>query len=139
MTMSLSKSVLTAAALAAAIGLFLTCSPARADTNQVHVDRVDPNRETTTRVVRFGDLDTNSAYGAKHLFLRLTLAGQVVCGDATQAVDLAERGDILRCQQKAVEDAVERIDRPRLTAIYDQRFPHEPAIVSASLPDSSRG
>jgi UrcA family protein len=127
------KVFLTAAALAAAIGTFLACSTAHAAT------RVDANEETSAVTVQFSDLDLNSPHGAKHLFLRLRNAAESVCGDEDDAVALYERGTILQCQQQAVEQAVERINRPLLTVIYDQRFPHEPATVSAALPGASRG
>ena len=127
-----SRLVLTAAALAATIGTFLACSPAHADSSIV-------GDETSTTTVHFADLDLNSHYGAQHLFLRLKNAAVSVCGDANDPVAFDERIGILQCQQKAVEQAVARIDRPLLTAIFAQRFPHEPAIVSASLSEASRG
>jgi UrcA family protein len=95
--------------------------------------------ETSTVTVRFGDLDLDSQNGAHHLYLRLKLAAQSVCGDEHDAIDLRDRGDIERCQQTAIEHAVERVDRPMLTALYDRRYPREPAAVSASLSSPSRG
>jgi UrcA family protein len=133
MSMPASRVFLTAAAVAATIGTFLACSSAHADV------RVNGNQETSTTTVHFADLDVSSHGGAQHLFLRLKNAAVFVCGDANDPVELNQRSDILQCQQKAVEQAVERIDRPLLTAIYDQRFPHEPAMVSASLSQAPRG
>ena len=133
MSMPTSRMFLTAAAVAATIGTFLACTSAHADV------RVNGNEETATTTVHFADLDVTSHDGAQHLFLRLKNAAVSVCGDANDPVELDERNGILQCQQKAVEQAVERIDRPLLTAIYDQRFPHEPAMVSASLSQAPRG
>jgi UrcA family protein len=129
MAMSTSRVFLAGAITAAVFGTFLACSAAHAN----------GNNETTSRTVRFGDLDLDSSRGADHLFLRLKLAAEAVCGDANDAVSLDERAEILRCQQKAVEGAVERVDRPLLTRIYDLDFPHEPALASASLPSAPRG
>ena len=133
MSMSRSKMLLTAAAVAATISTFLACSTAHADT------RMSGNEETSATTVRFADLNLNSHEGAQRLFLRLRNAAESLCGDPNDPVAFDERNDILQCQQKAVEQAVERLDRPLLTAIYDQRFPREPATVSASLSQASRG
>jgi UrcA family protein len=135
-TSTAAKISLAGAALAAAIGTFLVCAPAHANGNEPPANL---NELTTNISVRFGDLDLNSEHGAKTLFLRLKNAAESACGDAFEPVDLNERAGILQCQQKAMEKAVERVDQPRLTAVYDARFPRERAIVSASLPGPTRG
>lgn len=123
------KITLIGAALAAAVATLLAPAAARASDNE----------ETSTVTVHYGDLDLSSPNGVHHLYMRLQNAAKSVCGDEQDAIDLSERGEILKCQQVAIERAVEHVDRPLLTALYDSHHPREPAIVSASLPGASRG
>lgn len=129
MTLQRPNLLLIGAALAAAAATLLAPAAAHAS---------DPE-ETTSVTVHFGDLDLNSQSGAHHLYLRLKLAAQSVCGDEYEAIDLSQRRDIMECQRVAIEHAVEHVDRPQLTALYDRYHPREPAVVSASLPGPSRG
>lgn len=94
---------------------------------------------TSSVIVHFADLDLDSQNGAHHLYLRLKMAARSVCGDEDDAIDLSDRRNITVCQQEAIENAVEHVDRPLLTAVYDRFYPREPAVVSASLPGPSRG
>jgi UrcA family protein len=95
--------------------------------------------ETETVVVHFGDLDLDTPNGAHLLYLRLGNAAKSVCGDEYEAIDLKDRGDILDCQRDAIQHAVEHVDRPLLTALYDRHHPQDRAIVSASMSGASRG
>lgn len=116
------------AALAAAVATFLAPTAARAD-----------DMDTESVVVHFGDLDLNTPNGAHLLYMRLRNAAKSVCGDEFEAIDLKQRGDIIDCQRDAIEHAVEYVNRPQLTAVYDHLHPRNQAIVSASLPGASRG
>ena len=100
----------------------LLCAPAQAT---IHHDT-----ETDSVTVHFADLDPSSAHGAKRLYTRLRMAAREVCGDYTEAVDLTEMRDIALCERTAIAGAVEQVNRPPLTAIYDHQYPHEPITVA---------
>src|SRR5262245_14615645 len=116
------------AAFAAAVATFLAPAAARAD-----------EMETEAVVVHFGDLDLTTPNGAHLLYMRLKNAAKSVCGDEYEAIDLKDRGDIIDCQRDAIQHAVEHVDRPLLTALYDRRNPRDRAVVSASTSGASRG
>lgn len=121
--------LIAGAALAAAVATFLAPTAARADDLE----------ETESVIVHFGDLDLSTPNGAHLLYMRLKNAAKSVCGDEYDAIDLKQRGDIVDCQRDAIQHAVEHVDRPQLTAVYDHLHPRDRAIVSASMSGVSRG
>jgi UrcA family protein len=66
---------------------------------------------SVTYPVGFGDLDVSTAKGAKTLYLRIRYAAETLCESA--ATWGKKEGDA--CVNKAVNDAVARINAPRLT------------------------
>ena len=66
---------------------------------------------SVTYPVVFGDLDIATAKGAKTLYLRIRYAAETVCESA--ATWGKKEGEA--CVNKAVKDAVARINAPRLT------------------------
>ena len=68
------------------------------------------NQSVTYRV-GFGDLDVSKLNGAKTLYLRIHNAAETLCKNA--ATWGKKEGDA--CVQKAVNDAVARVDAPMLT------------------------
>ena len=70
---------------------------------------------TNSQVVGYGDLDVATASGAKTLYLRIRYAAETLCGSA--ATWGKKEGDA--CVNKAVNDAVARVDAPLLTQ-YNQ-------------------
>jgi len=66
---------------------------------------------SVTYPVGFGDLDIATAKGAKTLYLRIRYAAETVCESA--ATWGKKEGEA--CVNKAVNDAVARINAPRLT------------------------
>ncbi|MEJ0034802.1 MAG: UrcA family protein [Gammaproteobacteria bacterium] len=118
-----STTFLVFATLAAATGLMLSATPAHAD--QDHV--------ATSVEINYADLDLNTPKDVKVLYLRLKDAAANACGDDASFMGLAERDALLKCEQVAIEKAVEQIDRPRLTARYDRNFPRDPALVAARV------
>ena len=66
---------------------------------------------TVTYPVGYSDLDVSTAKGAKTLYLRIRYAAETVCESA--ATWGKKEGDA--CVNKAVNDAVARINAPRLT------------------------
>ena len=106
-----------------AIAAFATSIVALLSSN---VARADVDHEITKVNVSYADLDLNTAKGTKILYVRLQGAADEACGDDLSQVGLRERLEIQRCRQEAIESAVASIDRPRLTTLYDRRFPHAP-------------
>ena len=121
--------LIAGAALAAAVATCLAPAAARADGIEV----------TESVRVHFGDLDLNTPNGAHLLYLRLKNAAKSVCGDEFEAIDLKDRGDIIDCQRDAIQHAVEHVDRPLLTTLYDRRNPRYRAVVATSTAGESRG
>jgi UrcA family protein len=66
---------------------------------------------SVTYPVRYGDLDLATAKGAKTLYLRIRYAAETVCESA--ATWGKKEGEV--CVNKAVNDAVARINAPQLT------------------------
>jgi UrcA family protein len=66
---------------------------------------------TVTYPVGYSDLDISTAKGAKTLYLRIRYAAETVCESA--ATWGKKEGDA--CVNKAVNDAVARINAPQLT------------------------
>lgn len=70
-----------------------------------------------TYPVGFSDLDVSSAKGAKTLYLRIRYAAETVCESASTWGKKAGEA----CVNKAVNDAVARINAPRLTQYTESR------------------
>jgi UrcA family protein len=67
--------------------------------------------QTVTYPVRYGDLDVSTTKGAKTLYLRIRYAAETLCESA--ATWGKKEGQA--CVQKAVNDAVARVNAPLLT------------------------
>ena len=80
---------------------------------------LEPTATSTSRTVTYrvgyGDLDVSKLKGAKTLYLRIRNAAETLCESA--ATWGKKEGDA--CVQKAVNDAVARVDAPLLTT-YSQ-------------------
>ena len=70
-----------------------------------------PAAATVTYPVGYSDLDISTTKGAKTLYLRIRYAAETLCESA--ATWGKKEGDA--CVQKAVNDAVTRVDAPLLT------------------------
>ena len=70
-----------------------------------------PATATVTYPVGYSDLDISTTKGAKTLYLRIRYAAETLCESA--ATWGKKEGDA--CVQKAVNDAVTRVDAPLLT------------------------
>lgn len=96
--------------------------------------------KTFEEVVRFGDLDLGTQQGADHLFARIRTAAREVCGDTADPLQFYERSSIRHCEHTAIENAVAEVDRPKVTAVYDQHYPNQPLAytgrVSAGYTDA---
>jgi len=67
--------------------------------------------QTVTYPVRYSDLDVSTPQGAKTLYLRIRYAAETLCESA--ATWGKKEGEA--CVQKAVNDAVARVNAPLLT------------------------
>jgi UrcA family protein len=85
----------------------------------------DYGSETRSVRVLFPDLNLATEHGTKTLFMRLQNAAQDVCGDTFDTPYIDVRVQVERCQQTAIESAVEQINQPLLISLYDRHYPHE--------------
>ena len=72
--------------------------------------------------IRYGDLNLASTQGAKALYQRIISASYVVC----QAFDVDSRNNAdpsaeQACRRKVIADAVTKIGKPMLYAVYNDR------------------
>jgi UrcA family protein len=99
--------------------LSLACAAAYADSR--------PYAETTLRIgshselVRFNDLNLDQARDVARLHSRITLAADRVCGPRSFAGYYNKTADYEICYNDAIARAVAHIDRPSVTAYFQQR------------------
>ncbi|HME38329.1 MAG TPA: UrcA family protein [Steroidobacteraceae bacterium] len=98
------------------------------------VARADTGIEPRTATVHFADLDPVNAQGAAVLYRRLKVAAEKVCRDLDPGRQLTRMQPYKNCMQLAIATAVEKIDRPILTAYSASRgvLPAETALKIAS-------
>ena len=101
------------AALGAAAALLISAAPARA---------TEPQTTTEHMTVHFADLDLSKAKDTKKLYLRIRSAAEQVCGD-DEPLDLFDIRGARQCESDAIGQAVQRVNTPRLTALYDRVHP----------------
>lgn len=77
----------------------------------------DAGRDIKSITVNFEDLDLAGTAGAETLYGRLRTAARRVCGKADLR-DLQAVGEVKRCRTEALDDAVAKINHPRLTAVH---------------------
>ena len=98
----------------AALGAALTANLASATT----VD--DEARQT---VVRYSDLDLSRPQDARRLYARIQGAARAVCENYRSA-DLQRAQIYRRCMDKAVADAVAKVQSAQVAAIADAHIQH---------------
>jgi UrcA family protein len=69
--------------------------------------------------VRFADLDLSKPEGVARLYSRISRTAHDICGDADGRTSLNDR-----CIAKTIEDAVNRINKPPLTALHTEHLKH---------------
>jgi UrcA family protein len=81
-------------------------------------------------VVKFGDLNLSNPQGATALYHRLWSAAVTVCRPLDDG-SLASRTRVQTCVHKAIADAVTKVDRAELFAVYNAKQ-HElrPIVVA---------
>jgi UrcA family protein len=79
-----------------------------------------------TEIVRYDDLNVDSAQGATILYRRLRSAAQRVCAPL-EARELSRRRVWQSCVDTALSSAVGHINRPMLTALHEGAANHSNA------------
>ena len=84
-------------------------------------------------VVKFGDLNLSNRQGAATLYNRIVAAAHEVCKSFdTDIRDLASYPKLDACVHKAITDAVTKVGRPELFAVYNASHRQAlPNIVAA--------
>lgn len=77
--------------------------------------RADSILEPRSMTVHFGDLDTNSTYGAAVLYRRIKFAAETVCGDPGSVRAMRLLASYRTCVHAAIADAVAKVNRPTVT------------------------
>jgi len=83
------------------------------------------DQETSSITVHYGDLNLSKSRDVNTLYIRLRDSAKDVCGDDEAIAELWKLDGISRCEQQAIANAVAKVDHPRLTALYDERYPQE--------------
>jgi UrcA family protein len=81
----------------------------------------DDNSDVPKIVVKYGDLNVSHPQGAAVLFRRIRLAGEAVCGSLAGG-GLGPKMRMNNCVQRAVADAVTKVNQAQLFAIYKANF-----------------
>lgn len=90
--------------------------------------------EAPQAVVKFGDLNLSNPQGAAALYSRITLAAYEVCKSFDiDSRNLGSRARVDACVHKAIADAVTKVDRAELFAVYSAKnHQARPIIVAAA-------
>ena len=64
------------------------------------------------------------------LYQRITYAGNQVCGPRTMTGFYYTSPGYISCYNKAVDEAVARVNRPELTAYYQEQLAHNSRLAS---------
>ena len=100
--------------------------------------RPDDSAETHKVLVRYQDLNVNTERGAEQLYHRISFAAHEVCGDVTAPSYLILNRAYQQCRQTTLKQAVAAVDRPKLTALYDQHYPDSPLVAAKASSHGSR-
>ena len=81
----------------------------------------DPETITQSIIVRYSDLNLATPEGAQTLYGRIEQAARKVCGSESDGGRFLTPGpSYSACFRKAVDDAVNHVNRPTLTALHRQ-------------------
>ena len=76
----------------------------------------DADLGAASRVVRYADLNLNTAAGAKILYQRIRVAAEQVCGD-TGSRQLEQAATAKACVDRAIVTSVRAVNRVQLTHV----------------------
>jgi UrcA family protein len=110
--------------LAATIFAALTCSIAA-------VSFASDSSDPLQAKVKYGDLNVSSTSGAAILYYRIRVAAHTVC-HPFDSKDLASQKLLAACVHKAMSDAINDVDQPALSAIFNAKNGTSKPIMLAS-------
>jgi UrcA family protein len=116
-TSSIYRRELIAAAILGTIGLSVAQASTAGDTSNV--------------TVKYGDLNLSNPEGAATLYKRIVSAAYKVCA-APDRNSLWYRVELRACLNTAIADAVTKVGRPELIAIYNSKNRQHPPITVAT-------
>lgn len=90
------------------------------------------NSEVRSETVHYADLNLSTPQGAAALYRRIKWAAQDVCGWNDDDL-LVMQVSAQPCVDKAIADAVTRVGRLELTAIYNANHPQHLAVTFAAI------
>src|SRR5271170_566835 len=96
-----------------------------ATVSRAHADTAPPQV-----IVKFGDLDVSTSKGAAALYGRIHSAAVNVCS-RMYVDEQAYKWHENACLQKVIGDAVTKVNRPELSAVFASKFGVSPTIVLA--------
>ena len=95
------------------------------------VSRADHGTAPPQVIVKFGDLDVSASQGAAALYRRIHGAAVDVCS-RMYVYEQAYKRHKNACLQKVIGDAVIKVDRPALSAVFASKFGVSPTAVLAA-------
>jgi UrcA family protein len=93
--------------------------------------RADDGTVPPQVMVKFADLDVSTSQGAAALYGRIYSAAVDVCS-RMYVVEQAYRWHKNACLQKVIGDAVIKVNRPALSAVFASKFGVSPTVVLAA-------
>ena len=76
----------------------------------------------STKIVHFADLNINNRQGVEVLYRRIQGAALDLCGPRESVGSRMPSSAWQACMADAVKTAVQRVNRPLLTAYYDEQY-----------------
>jgi len=99
-------------------------TPARADQS------AEPSTGESSIKIEFSDLDLSQPEAAAVLYKRIEMSARLVCKDSSSPWDAGRSTTFQRCYAAGIEDAVARVNQPRLTALHREKT--TPVLVGAA-------
>jgi UrcA family protein len=88
------------------------------------------NAESSIKI-KFSDLDFSQPEAAAVLYGRIEMGARLVCEDSASPWDARRSTTFQRCYTAVIEDAVARVNQPRLTALHREKT--KPVLVGAAM------
>jgi UrcA family protein len=95
------------------------------------VSNADDDTAPPQVIVKFADLDVSTSKGAAALYGRIHSAAVDVCS-RMYVMEQAYKWHKYACLQKVIGDAVIKVNRPALSAVFASKFGVPPTVVLAA-------
>lgn len=95
------------------------------------ISAASDDSQVRSETVHYADLNLSNPLGAAALYRRIKWAAQDVCDWNDDVLEM--QADARPCVDKAIADAVTRVGRPELTAIYDANHRQPSAVTFAAV------